>query len=216
MNDNDDEHQVDSPREKGRHRKSSSSSSLSLSALFYGHLSRRHNLIDKSSPDNSPRVVSPSKWIRTKHHSNDPNHTKSPDFKGRCRSIATRLGHHRRHTSDLTYDPTSYAQNFESDNAGDDDDSPLKNTFTARLRAGEASGTQRPQAVAESAGVNGSQPRSEGKKTRRKSFDLNELMTVAKSLEDSKQIPNGGSYSNRLEMNTMATIVEETTLPFQR
>ncbi|VFQ97789.1 unnamed protein product [Cuscuta campestris] len=199
--DENNEPQNDTPRAaKGGHRKSSSS--LSISALFHGHLHRRHDLIEPSSPlspDRSPRV-NPSRWIGSKHHHHNSNN-QSPEIRGRCGNIAAGIGRHRRrHTSDLTYDPLSYAHNFESD-----DDSPLKNSFTARLRAGEGA-TQRAETGADD--PNPPPGNKDGKKTRRKSFDLNDLMTVAKGLEELEAIQNAGD-SNPLEMRSMATILEE-------
>lgn len=174
------------PTAKARHRRSMSS--LSLSALFHGHLHRRHDPAEASSPESSPKG-NHSRWMRSKHH-NDHHH--AAEIKGKCRNLISRKGHHRRHASDLTYDPHSYAQNFESEEIGDDNESLLLNSFTARLKAGEeGEGGLRlpPQRKAAEKGEEKEGPAAkEGKKARRKSFDLNELMNVAKSLEDEEPI----------------------------
>nr|GMC51420.1 hypothetical protein DM860_000613 [Ipomoea batatas] len=199
--------QADTPTAKGNNRYKKSLSSLSISALFHGHLHRRHEpaaataAAEPSSPEPPPSSTSSSpkanhsRWIWHRHHNDHHHHHNhnqnqnyaGPEIKGKCRNlISNRKGHHRRHTSDLTYDPLSYSQNFERDDGdGDDNDFPWRNTFTARLRAAEKGEEME------------NPPSKEGKKiTRRKSFDLNDLMNVAKILEDGQPIQNQENNDN--------------------
>ncbi|KAF5936270.1 hypothetical protein HYC85_027399 [Camellia sinensis] len=99
---------------------------MSLSCCFQGH-SRRFESYDSSlsSPDvdkSSPVLRSPSSWFRSK--------PEFPDTKGRCRNLISRMGRPaRRHSADFSYDPLSYALNFDdglSENAHLED-------FSARL-----------------------------------------------------------------------------------
>uniref|UniRef100_A0A5B7BC76 Uncharacterized protein n=1 Tax=Davidia involucrata TaxID=16924 RepID=A0A5B7BC76_DAVIN len=96
-------------------------SSMSLSCCFHG---RRFEEFDSS--DDKP-TRSPSTWLRSKAHD-------LPEIKGKCRNLMSRMGRHRRHSADFSYDPLSYALNFDEGSAEDAEDyeSPVKN-FSRRL-----------------------------------------------------------------------------------
>ncbi|KAH0670718.1 hypothetical protein KY290_026115 [Solanum tuberosum] len=98
--------------------------SSSLSCCFINS-HRRSDLLIESSP--SPSRFS-SCWFRNKIK-HDHN---SPEIRGKCKSFIHRMGRPRRHVSaDFSYDPLSYAMNF------DDDDEPYEEfparNFAARL-----------------------------------------------------------------------------------
>ncbi|TMW84477.1 hypothetical protein EJD97_025117 [Solanum chilense] len=99
--------------------------SSSLSCCFMNS-PRRSDLFD-SSP--SPTRFS-SSWFRNKiKHDHNSN---SPEIRGKCKSFIHRMGRHRRHVSaDFSYDPLSYAMNFDDDD-DDDEEFPERN-FAARL-----------------------------------------------------------------------------------
>lgn len=97
--------------------------SSSLSCCFNSH--RRSDLFE-SLP--SPSKLS-SCWFRNKT-THDHN-----EIRGKCKSFIHRMGRHRRHVSaEFSYDPLSYAMNFEDDETSFDDyeDFPARN-FAARL-----------------------------------------------------------------------------------
>lgn len=97
--------------------------SSSLSCCFNGH--RRSDLFESLS---SPSKLS-SCWFRNKT-THDHN-----EIRGKCKSFIHRMGRHRRHVSaEFSYDPLSYAMNFEDDETSFDDyeDFPARN-FAARL-----------------------------------------------------------------------------------
>ncbi|KAA8525531.1 hypothetical protein F0562_007386 [Nyssa sinensis] len=70
---------------------------------------------------------SPSTWLRSRAH-------ELPEIKGKCRNLISRMGRHRRNSADFSYDPLSYALNFDDGAADDDrdDGSPVRN-FSRRL-----------------------------------------------------------------------------------
>lgn len=88
-------------------------SSLSLSGCF----NRRRGF---GSFDCSASTPSPSSWFRSKGQDT------SPEIKPR-----SRMGRHRRHSSDFSYDPLSYALNFE-DEVVESEESPVR-SFASRL-----------------------------------------------------------------------------------
>lgn len=97
--------------------------SSSLSCCFNSH--RRSDLFE-SLP--SPSKLS-SCWFRNKT-THDHN-----EIRGKCKSFIHRMGRHRRHVSaEFSYDPLSYAMNFEDDETSFDDyeDFPARNC-AARL-----------------------------------------------------------------------------------
>ncbi|MCD7471442.1 hypothetical protein HAX54_011890 [Datura stramonium] len=99
--------------------------SSSLSCCFNSH--RRSDLFE-SSP--SPTGFS-SCWFRNK---TTPHHT-LPEIRGKCKSFIHRMGRQRRHVSaDFSYDPLSYAMNFEDNETSFDDyeEFPARN-FAERL-----------------------------------------------------------------------------------
>ncbi|KAF3651000.1 hypothetical protein FXO38_16847 [Capsicum annuum] len=100
--------------------------SPSLSCCFIN--SHRRSDMFESSP--SPTRFS-SCWFRNKI-TQDHN---LPEIRGKCKSFIHRMGRQRRHVSaDFSYDPLSYAMNFEDDETSFDDyeDFPARN-FSARL-----------------------------------------------------------------------------------
>ncbi|KAK3021241.1 hypothetical protein RJ639_047513 [Escallonia herrerae] len=110
-----------------RHRRKKSS--MSLSSCFH----RRRGSFDSSSsassaPLPSPNLKSPPpSWLRSKAH-------ELPEFRGKCRSLMSKMGRHRRHSSDFSYDPLSYALNFEEDDHGvaETEEAPFRD-FASRL-----------------------------------------------------------------------------------
>ncbi|CAN4076899.1 unnamed protein product [Withania somnifera] len=98
----------------------------SLSCCFFN--SHRRSDLFESSP--SPTRFS-SCWFRNK-----TTHDQSfPEIRGKCKSFIHRMDRQRRHVSaDFSYDPLSYAMNFEDDETSFDDyeDFPARN-FAARL-----------------------------------------------------------------------------------
>ncbi|PIN23137.1 hypothetical protein CDL12_04138 [Handroanthus impetiginosus] len=113
-------------------------SSVGISCCFSGTTQHRRRASFDSAPSNSshspiphpsPRLISsPSAWIKSK--TND-----LPEIKGKCRNFISRMARHRRHASaDFSYDPLSYALNFDDDAASSSDqDFQAMNNFTARL-----------------------------------------------------------------------------------
>ncbi|KAJ8533510.1 hypothetical protein K7X08_006834 [Anisodus acutangulus] len=100
--------------------------SSSISCCFIN--SHRRSDLFESSP--SPTRFS-SCWFRNKI-THDHN---SPEIRGKCKSFIHRMGRQRRHVSaDFSYDPLSYAMNFEDEETSFDDyeDFPARN-FAARL-----------------------------------------------------------------------------------
>lgn len=101
-------------------------SSMSLTSCFNGSQHRRGFSLDASSSSSSmpsPRRLS-SIWICSK-----PND--HMDIKGKCKR------RHRRHASaDFSYDPLSYALNFDDSNqvVNGDEELPIRN-FSAKLPA---------------------------------------------------------------------------------
>ncbi|KAL6985218.1 hypothetical protein U1Q18_018596 [Sarracenia purpurea var. burkii] len=112
-------------------------SSMSLSCCFSGH-NRRFDSYDSSlsSPDLgklSP-ILSPSSWFRPKGQ--DQQHQEN---KSKYRSLMPRMGR-RRHSADFSYDPLSYALNFDEGSSDDDFSSrlpvspPRRRPSTSRIR----------------------------------------------------------------------------------
>ncbi|KAK6782148.1 hypothetical protein RDI58_019944 [Solanum bulbocastanum] len=98
--------------------------SSSLSCCFIN--SHHHSdLLIESSP--SPSILSSYSFHNKIKHDHN-----SPKIRGKCKSFIHRMGRHRRHVSaDFSYDPLSYAMNF------DDDDEPYQEfpprNFATRL-----------------------------------------------------------------------------------
>ncbi|KAK2973344.1 hypothetical protein RJ640_015099 [Escallonia rubra] len=109
-----------------RHRRKKSS--MGLSSCFH----RRRGSFDSSSSSSAPLPspnlkISPPSWLRSKGH-------ELPEFRGKCRSLMSKMGRHRRHSSDFSYDPLSYALNFEEDDHGvaETEEGPFRD-FASRL-----------------------------------------------------------------------------------
>ncbi|KAK3001111.1 hypothetical protein RJ639_020791 [Escallonia herrerae] len=107
-----------------RHRRKKSS--MGLSSCFH----RRRGSFDSSSsaPLPSPNLKSsPPSWLRSKGH-------ELPEFRGKCRSLMSKMGRHRHHLSDFSYDPLSYPLNFEEDDHGvaETEEAPFRD-FSSRL-----------------------------------------------------------------------------------
>ncbi|KAG5562897.1 hypothetical protein RHGRI_005586 [Rhododendron griersonianum] len=102
-----------------RHRRKKSS--ISLSCCFHGP-NRRFDSSDSSS-SSSPMMSPVSSWFRSK------GQHELPEVKGKSRNLMSRMGgrHARRHSGDFSYDPLSYALNFDTSSNTHFDD------FTARL-----------------------------------------------------------------------------------
>ncbi|XP_062164098.1 uncharacterized protein LOC133870867 [Alnus glutinosa] len=83
---------------------------------------------DDQDKPRSPR--SPYAWIKSTAQD-------LPEIRDRCKNLISRIGcrarsrHHRSHSADFSYDPLSYALNFEDDTRVDE--FPLN--FSARLAA---------------------------------------------------------------------------------
>ncbi|KAA8521622.1 hypothetical protein F0562_012295 [Nyssa sinensis] len=95
--------------------------SMSLSCCFNG---RSFEEFDSS---NDKPMRSRSTWPRSKA-------LDLPEIRGKCRNVISRMGRNRRHSADFSYDPLSYALNFDEGAAEDADDyeSPVRN-FSLRL-----------------------------------------------------------------------------------
>ncbi|KAL2518049.1 Uncharacterized protein Adt_14296 [Abeliophyllum distichum] len=117
-----DEHEQEMSSLRSRRKKSS----MCLTSCFNGSQHRRGFSLDASSSSSMPSPRrSPSIWVRSK-----PNDHTVTDIKGKCNNFTSRR--HKRHASaDFSYDPLSYALNFEEDNQAAEE-LPIRN-FSARL-----------------------------------------------------------------------------------
>ncbi|KAH7839467.1 hypothetical protein Vadar_004527 [Vaccinium darrowii] len=110
-----------------RHRRKKSS--MSLSCCFQGQ-SRRFDPPDSAS--SSSPMMSPSTWFRSK------GHHELPDMKTKSRNFMSRMGggggrHARRHSGDFSYDPLSYALNFDEGPTSSSSATTHFDDFVARL-----------------------------------------------------------------------------------
>ncbi|KAL9176487.1 hypothetical protein ABFS82_01G001000 [Erythranthe guttata] len=81
----------------------------------------------RASFDAPSPLRSPSAWFKSKA-------SDLPEIKGKCRNFISRMGRHRRHSSaEFSYDPLSYALNFDDDQLSPHDDYGTTTNFTARL-----------------------------------------------------------------------------------
>ncbi|CAK9143342.1 unnamed protein product [Ilex paraguariensis] len=99
-------------------------SSMSLSSCFHGGHRRLESFESLSSSPIPSSIRSPGAWFRSKAH-------EVPEIKGKCKSFIPKMGRYRRHSSaDFSYDPLSYALNFEDDEAAEE---PPTRNFSTRL-----------------------------------------------------------------------------------
>ena len=114
-----------------------------------------HEVLDNDeyrSANRTPRG-SPRAWLRSTAQD-------LPEIRDRCRNLISRWKsrrHHQYHSSDFSYDLSSYALNFEDDNSRDDE-FPLRN-FSSRL---PASASPSPPSAAEKFGSDSAAFRSGG------------------------------------------------------
>ncbi|KAJ4957466.1 hypothetical protein NE237_024577 [Protea cynaroides] len=96
-------------------------STLGFSCCFgNGHHERLEDV------DRKRQVRASQEWGRSKAH-------EFPEFKGKCWNLFSRTGRGRRHSADLSYDPLSYALNFDEGPYDDQTEKfPLRN-FNSRL-----------------------------------------------------------------------------------
>lgn len=101
--------------------------SMCLSSCF-STSSVHHEVLD-SDEDRVRTPRSPYAWLKSTAH-------ELPEIRDRCRSLISRFGRgggrRRHHSSDFSYDPSSYALNFEDEYSRDDESFPLKD-FSSRL-----------------------------------------------------------------------------------
>ncbi|KAE8056323.1 hypothetical protein FH972_013102 [Carpinus fangiana] len=89
-----------------------------------------HHVEPPEADQDKPRTPrSPYAWIKSTAQD-------LPEIRDRCKNLISRIGrargrHHRSHSADFSYDPLSYALNFEDDTRVDE--FPLD--FSARLAA---------------------------------------------------------------------------------
>ncbi|KAI4337279.1 hypothetical protein L6164_015715 [Bauhinia variegata] len=95
---------------------------------------------DKLQTPKTPRT--PPIWHKKSgQYSPDSNRQRSHGHKSRmCRK------HRQSHSADFTYDPSSYALNFEDHNRTDDDEFPFRD-FSSRLPASPSPLSQSPSSV---------------------------------------------------------------------
>ncbi|KAH7524587.1 uncharacterized protein LOC107421138 [Ziziphus jujuba] len=105
-------------------------SSMCLSGCFSTTV--HHEVLENEEKIRTPKSSSPSSsyssWLKSTAHD-------LPEIRDRCRNLISRIGKGRRHynSGEFSYDPSSYALNFE-DESRYNDEFPLRD-FSSRLPA---------------------------------------------------------------------------------